>query len=468
MACGLGALLPTGAQGTIYNYLDGQDNAGGIPVGDSSVFAISSGTAVQSGAVAVTNLNYGISKAGDGTLVFSGVLSLGNFLMAEGKAVITGNGGSMQNLTVGAYSNAIAPIFEVNGASLAVDVYHVGATQAGEMRVTNGGVLYDNDLSTIGMGSLGSLTISGTGSAVITAGYQVTIGGSGTGSVVLHDGGRLSSSTWSRVAVLGNSASGWGTLNIGAKSGEAAAAPGVVDLNQVIGGAGGGEIVFNHTSTNYYFTNNGTDSGGNMWVHGNIGFRVENGVTNMRDINTNTGNNFVVGGELIISLVDETYSALGSGDLNVGVSGTLSGVGRVKGEATIAGYLSPGTSTGLMTFEEGLTLESTATLSIEIGGYARGLQYDAIDVTGLLDLDGTLRISFVNGFVPAEGDTFAIFGGDFTGSGGFANIIMPSGYQGIFDAATGELSISPVPEPSSLMLALLAGGLVCGRRRRRG
>jgi T5SS/PEP-CTERM-associated repeat protein len=467
VAFSLGGLVTGGAQAAIYNYTNGQNNTSTITVSESSVFGISSGTAVQSGPVVVNNSIYGSSKAGDGTLVFSGYLGFANFLMAEGKVVVTGASGSMQNLTVGALSDEPAPIFEVNGGSLTVSGYYVGATQAGELRVTNGGKLYDQLSSSVGAGNTGALTISGTGSAVISSGYQLTVGGSGTGSVVLTDGGRLSSNSGSRVVVLGDSSSGRGTLNIGARSGEAAAAPGVVDLNQIIGGDGGGVVVFNHTSTNYYLSMNGAENGALMWVHGDISFRVESGVTTIRDINTNTGETVVVGGELVIALVDAPYSALGSGAVSVGVSGTLSGGGLVLGDTTIAGALSPGkNSIDLMSFENGLTLESTATLSIEIGGYARGLQYDAIDVAGMLDLDGTLRISFVNGFIPTEGDTFAIFGGGFASNSNFANVILPSGYQGIFDAVTGELSITPIPEPSSVLLVLLAGGLVCGRRRR--
>ena len=40
------------------------------------------------------------------------------------------------------------------------------------------------------------------------------------------------------------------------------------------------------------------------------------------------------------------------------------------------------------------------TLRMEIGGTARGAQYDALDVAGTLTFDGTLALSAIGGFVP--------------------------------------------------------------------
>jgi hypothetical protein len=51
---------------------------------------------------------------------------------------------------------------------------------------------------------------------------------------------------------------------------------------------------------------------------------------------------------------------------------------------------------------------NTATLEIEIGGLSSGSAFDKINSTGIVNLDGTLDVQFINGFTPSAGDTFEI------------------------------------------------------------
>lgn len=146
---------------------------------------------------------------------------------------------------------------------------------------------------------------------------------------------------------------------------------------------------------------------------------------------------------------------------------TLGGNGIIQGNTTIAGTLSPGNSPGLLTFGSNLTLQSSSTSFFEIDGTTRGVDHDAVDVTGTLNLNGTLEILF--GFTPGISDTFNLFNAGSI-NGDFSSItFLNSGFDGSFDAATGVLSLTAIPEPSTY--AAIAGiimfGLVLYRRRKR-
>jgi Ca2+-binding EF-hand superfamily protein len=107
---------------------------------------------------------------------------------------------------------------------------------------------------------------------------------------------------------------------------------------------------------------------------------------------------------------------------------TLSGNGIVNGRLVVAEATRPGNSPGLVELNGDHTLSESETTVIEIGGRDRGASYDAIDVTGALNLDGTLEIRVTSGFETElrPGDTFDIFKaeggihGDFAATTGLA------------------------------------------------
>ncbi len=47
-------------------------------------------------------------------------------------------------------------------------------------------------------------------------------------------------------------------------------------------------------------------------------------------------------------------------------------------------------------------------MNIRIGGTATGLEYDQLIVMGNATIDGTLRVSVINNFVPTSASTFQI------------------------------------------------------------
>lgn len=191
--------------------------------------------------------------------------------------------------------------------------------------------------------------------------------------------------------------------------------------------------------------------------------------------NTYTGGTFIEAG--ILRINNATGSALGTGAVTIGPGATLTGAGTFSGALQNNGTYAPGNSPTLSTlasFNQG----QAGLLEMEIAGLTRGTGYDALDVTGALAFDGTLQVSFIDGFTAASftaGTTFNLFDWG-SASGTFSTLNLPdlSAYGFAWDTSalytTGELSVSAVPEPSTYaaFAGLAALGLVAlGRRRRR-
>src|SRR5262249_26295303 len=63
---------------------------------------------------------------------------------------------------------------------------------------------------------------------------------------------------------------------------------------------------------------------------------------------------------------------------------------------------------GLMTAKlSGLQMDNASTLNFEFGGSSSN-GYDRLNISGTTSLNGALHVSLVDGFVPAEGNTFDI------------------------------------------------------------
>jgi hypothetical protein len=100
-----------------------------------------------------------------------------------------------------------------------------------------------------------------------------------------------------------------------------------------------------------------------------------------------------------------TVRTLG-GPLDVG-TGALSGSGTVIADVTnAAGTVSPGASPATLTIE-GNYAQPGGALLIGLAGAAPG-QSDALAVSGSATLGGTLHVVLINGFTPANGQTFDI------------------------------------------------------------
>lgn len=107
--------------------------------------------------------------------------------------------------------------------------------------------------------------------------------------------------------------------------------------------------------------------------------------------------------------------------------------GEVMGDGSVRvlrlfneALLSPGQpgAAGLFTVGQVLTLGGLTTMLFQLGGLARGVCYDALNVTGVLARGGVVDVRLIGGFVPATGSSFDLI--DFgTATGSFAELRLP-------------------------------------------
>ena len=250
----------------------------------------STGTATVDGVgSAWTNSSdFYVGAGGNGMLTVSngGSVSMvhgfiGNFAGSTGAVTVDGAGSSWNNsgdlqvsifgngtLNIsngGTVSNGLGYIAQY-GATGAVTVDGAGsswtnrndlvvggayAAGTGTLTISNGGAVSVGGNSYLGdsVGATGTATVDGASSSWTNTG-SLTVGNQGTGTLTVSNGGTVSASNM----LIANTASSTGTLNIGAAFGLAAVGSGTLNTVSVDFGNGTGQIVFNHTDTNYIFT----------------------------------------------------------------------------------------------------------------------------------------------------------------------------------------------------------------------
>ena len=226
----------------------------------------------------------------------------------------------------------------------------------------------------------------------------------------------------------------------------------------------------NNASTSY----SGVISGG-----GSLN-KSGSGTTTLSGANTYTGKTTVSGGVLALgsggSIANSSEIALNGGNFNIsavsdystGTSQALTGSGSVTGNITVNGTLAIGNSPGTMTFNNDLTIGSSAISDFEFTHIALGLgSYDLAESgTGsqTVTFGGTLNLIFSGGTY-ADNSSVQIFDfenydGDFT-TVNFSG--LGEGQSAVFNASTGFVTV--VPEPGAALLGGL-GMLALLRRRR--
>ena len=89
-----------------------------------------------------------------------------------------------------------------------------------------------------------------------------------------------------------------------------------------------------------------------------------------------------------------------------------------------AGLLRVGNSPGLLTIDGDYVQQPGGTLEIEIGGFVSGENHDLLVVTGDASLGGELRVKFIDGFAPMEGDEFVFLDVQGAAALGFSDVII--------------------------------------------
>jgi autotransporter-associated beta strand protein len=205
---------------------------------------------------------------------------------------------------------------------------------------------------------------------------------------------------------------------------------------------------------------------------------------------TLTGINAYSGPTVVAAGVFDLQGSLGSGQLTVHAPATMRGVGVAHGPATIFGLVKPGNSAGVLTFAGGLTLTATSEVSFEIAGLERGITYDGIDIGAGSHLvyGGTIDLRFAG---DQQTGVYSLFhwSGGIAQSGAFSaltingqalqpNLVNFSSGGWIaqvgqrilsFSNQSGELLVTPIPEPAAAALALGAvfGAFAWATRRRK-
>jgi len=109
---------------------------------------------------------------------------------------------------------------------------------------------------------------------------------------------------------------------------------------------------------------------------------------------------------------------------------------------------------------EGFILTSSSTLSLHLGADDIAKEFK-ISIGGVFAQNGILEI-LDQGLIPGTYDLF-----DANSFSGNFSVILPQGYSGSYNSLTGELSLSAIPEPTSIVLVLTAAALVILLRRKR-
>lgn len=468
------------------------------------------GSTVGAGGVAL-----GLADSNSATL-----LNTGAFTQANAITLATGNTGTLTlggNHATGtsAYTGSIALNSNVilTAASGGRVDFNVTGTNfisgGGNVTVTGGGVIALAGINTYtGTTTIENGTLRATGASSL---------GDATSAIALGTATSISSNfntnlringptTLARNVIVGASnAATTGTYLIDTDNGASAVSlAGNVTLNQnltVSGATTGGFTLSGDiaTGTTDARTLTFQGSGGSLVASGEISdgagtiSLVKNGANTLRltGSSTYTGSTTVSAGTLLVngSLGNSAVSANG---------GTLGGLGSIQGSVTVgaANYSAGGASaTGSLELAGNLTLGSTTTTNIELGGTGFSLngveEYDRTKLNGTsstLTLSGALAVSLFGGFTPGDYEAFGIFqlesgatlSGIFSGLaegsvvGNFGGKDMYITYAGNFgdtgpvDIVGGnDIVLYTVPEPSAAALGGLASLLLLRRRKQR-
>jgi fibronectin-binding autotransporter adhesin len=402
--------------------------------------------------------NIALTKLGSGILTLAGASSFTGATMIDGGTLrleSTSAAGS-SSIQVG---NAVLSLFRGGSTtSFSNPIVSVAGT-SGSLVVDGSGSDAGNDnnstYSTGGIAVNGTLTISRPSGGSGTTAFNGVLSGSGT--LVMGDtNGGVTISTSSRgranfangnnifaghVHVLANanflnhtmgpsyaslqldaggyitlvSANGTDDTTVGRFNGE-----GSVIKNFTLGTA---RLVVGGANQDDAFSGQFLDLAG--WGEGVIALTKQGtGIQTLTGENTYTGSTTVNGGTLLVNGSITSNTAVNSG-------ATLGGDGTIFGSVTGLGTIAPGNSPGILTVVG--TYAPTGTTKIEIvrpgDPPTAGNNYDQINVTGTVNLDGTLDLDFSGTGTIPDFQTYVIIANDETDAvaGTFANYTTNGG-----------------------------------------
>ena len=115
--------------------------------------------------------------------------------------------------------------------------------------------------------------------------------------------------------------------------------------------------------------------------------------------NSYTGQTTVEEGTLLINGMQT-----GGGDYMVAPDGTLGGTGGITGNVASDGKVAPGASIGTLSVHGSMTMQADSVFEVEVSDTLS----DLLAINGAATLDGTLKVSLIDGFTPVLDQQYTI------------------------------------------------------------
>lgn len=109
-------------------------------------------------------------------------------------------------------------------------------------------------------------------------------------------------------------------------------------------------------------------------------------------------------------IIDAANGVIDITDFENAQDAIIKGIASVNVHTTFTndGINAPGNSAGMLTFIGNYIPSSTGVLEVELGGLTSGSEHDVLAVTGNAVLNGSIKVSVTNSFIPAAGDSFVV------------------------------------------------------------
>ncbi|MBI5397789.1 MAG: hypothetical protein HZA91_21020 [Verrucomicrobia bacterium] len=366
----------------------GQVESGGSYIGysflssNNLVLVTGSGSRWKSGSLDVGSQGIGnqvIVTSGGQLISGSGLIGVQDY--SSNNSVLVNDSGSVWSnsgsLIVGVFGSGNQLVVSNGGRAVGTWDYVGWFSSSNLALITGTGSIWSNsDSLVVGDSGVGNQLIIADGGIIATPNVVVGVTATSTGNLVAVSGGNL---------YVTNTAAN-GTLEI--HGGTLAFNGGTVSVNRF--------LATNFANSVVTF-NGGTLNSGSSTVNNSSVFRVGDGTS-----------------AATLHLLGGAHSF--ANGLFINTNGWLTGTGAITGIITNAGSIAPGDSPGIITGSSGLTLLGSSLLQMELAGTNAWL-YDQINLAGMLNFDGALTLSLLDGFNPLAGDRFDLF--DFSSSSGF-------------------------------------------------
>ena len=434
-----------------------------LTISGGAVVVMTNGTYTYISRNGTTCSNNTVTVSGAGSeFMYNSLLWVGNASRNNTMTVSAGaqvSGGGLELGSGAGSSNNLLTVTGTNTTWNLANILEVGGNGANNtLIISNGAQVIDAGTFTgVGMQSTSTnnaVIVDGAGSVWSTAsgGGHVTVGNFGAyDSVTVKNGGQVlgsglnlgdgngasnctvlltgPGSLWNDAGKFGVGVASSGNQLIvtnGAQLNTANLYVGFGDTAPALGNsvvvAGGSLFVTNASSALYIggggAANSFTFNGGTITVNELVlssasAFTFNSGVLNLEYAIVTNGSAFVVGNGTSAATLNllPSFLHLYSSGLNISANGTLTGIGAISNNVTLANgaTLAPGVSgVGTQTVDGTLVLGSTTALDFGLG--LPGESQSFVSVNGNLTLNGTLNISNVGGFGVGTYTLFAYTG----------------------------------------------------------